>query len=233
MSTIFRLDSSIRAVGSQSRAVASTLEDAVREQVGQLDVIRRDVGVFPLPATAWAFATQALALGVHSAPKARGERTADETTAMALATDLADEMLAADAYLFAVPLYNYGVSQHAKAWIDLLITEPRFSVKVPSPIAGRPAYLVVARGGAYGPGTPREGWDHATPWLRRIFEDVWGLNLTLIEVELTLADVNPEMASLRDLAAASLGQAHAAARHAGEQLAKQWMASPAHASTPA
>ncbi|CAN7347617.1 FMN-dependent NADH-azoreductase [Neorhizobium tomejilense] len=212
MTTIFRLDASIRAVGSQSRALASTLEDSMRTQLAELDVVRRDVGLSPLPATAWALAVQA-------GPKALSERTTEEVEAAALATRLADEMLAADAFIFSVPLYNYAVSQHAKAWIDLLVTEPRFTVKVASPISKRPAYLISARGGAYGPGMPKEGWDHATPWLRRIFEDNWGLDLQLINVELTLADVNPAMASLRDLAVSNLKQAHAAAKQAGEQLA--------------
>lgn len=172
----------------------------------------RDVGLSPLPATAWALAVQA-------APLNLSERTVEQAQAAALATQLADEMLAADAFIFAVPLYNYGVPQHVKAWIDLLVTEPRFTVKVPSPISRRPAYLISARGGAYGPGMPKDGWDHATPWLRRIFEDNWGLDLQLIDVELTLADVNPAMASFRDLAASNLKQAHAAAKQAGEQLA--------------
>lgn len=219
MSTIFRLDSSIRALGSQGRAVASTLEDSAREHLGELDVVRRDVGLHPLPATAWALATQAWALGAHAEPKGPGERTMDEAQATALATDLADEMLAADAYIFSIPLYNYGVSQHAKSWVDLLVTEPRFTVKVPSPISKRPAYLIITRGGAYGPGTPKEGWDHATPWLRRTFEDIWKLDLHIIEVELTLAEVNPDMSSLRDLAAANLKQAHVAAMQAGKELA--------------
>ncbi|WP_041364899.1 FMN-dependent NADH-azoreductase [Neorhizobium galegae] len=212
MTTIFRLDASIRRVGSRSRALASTLEGSIRAQLAELDVVRRDVGLSPLPATAWALAVQA-------GPKAPSERTTEEVEAAALATELADEMLAADAFVFSVPLYNYAVSQHAKAWIDLLVTEPRFTVKVPSPISKRPAYLISARGGAYGPGMPKEGWDHATPWLRRIFEDNWGLDLQLIDVELTLADVNPAMASLRDLAASNLKEAHAAAKQAGERLA--------------
>ena len=28
-----------------------------------------------------------------------------------------------------------------------------------------PTYRPASRGGGYGPGTPREGWDHAQPWL--------------------------------------------------------------------
>lgn len=50
---------------------------------------------------------------------------------------------------------------------------------------------------------PKKGWDHATPWLRRIFEDIWGLELHLIDIELTLTDLNPEMASMRDIAASN------------------------------
>ena len=59
------------------------------------------------------------------------------------------------------------------------------------------------RGGGYGAGTPREGWDHATPYLLRILGDVWGADVTLVEAELTLADVVPALAELRDAAAVS------------------------------
>ena len=62
-------------------------------QLAELDVVRRDVGLSPLPATAWALAVQA-------GPKALSERTTEEVEAAALATKLADEMLAADAFIF-------------------------------------------------------------------------------------------------------------------------------------
>lgn len=220
MSTIFRLDASIREVGSQSRAVASTLEGTVRAHLSGLEVIKRDVGTAPLSATEWPLAFQA-------SQKAPSERTPGEVQAAALATQLADEMVAADAFIFAVPLYSYGISQHVKGWIDILVTDPRFSLKVPSPISKRPAYLISARGGAYGEGMPKEGWDHATPWLRRIFEDIWGLELQLIDIELTLAEVNPEMASLRDLAASNRTKAHAIAEETGKQLAARLVKSSA------
>ena len=58
----------------------------------------------------------------------------------------------ADAYLLAIPLYNFGIPQHVKAWIDLAFTDPRLSSAVPTPLAGRPAALVLVRGGGYGPG---------------------------------------------------------------------------------
>ena len=123
----------------------------------------------------------------------------------------------ADAALIAAPLYNFGVPHHLKAWIDLLITDPRFAPGS-TPLAGRPVTLVVARGGGYGAGTPREGWDHATPYLVRILADVWGADVTVVAAELTLADVTPAMEGLRPAAAESKARAHELAEETGKAL---------------
>ena len=45
------------------------------------------------------------------------------------------------------------------------------------------------------------GWDHASGWIRRILEDVWGLDLRVVETEFTLAGVNPALDQFIDLAA--------------------------------
>ena len=60
--------------------------------------------------------------------------------------------------------------------------------------------LVTVRGGNYSAGTPREGWDHATAWMRRILEDVWQLDLSVVEREFTLVGVNPALDEFKDLA---------------------------------
>ena len=67
----------------------------------------------------------------------------------------------------------------------------------------------------------REGWDHATGWLTRIFVDVWRLDLEIIDSELTLADVVPAMAELRELAALNLKNAHVAAGEHGKRLVER------------
>jgi FMN-dependent NADH-azoreductase len=123
----------------------------------------------------------------------------EQKDAVELAATLADELLEADALLFAVPLYNFGVSQHFKAYVDLVITDPRMSPAVAPALAGKPAELVVVRGGSYAAGTPREGWDHSTGWIRRILEDVWQLDLKIVETEFTLAGVNPALAEFREV----------------------------------
>jgi len=64
-----------------------------------------------------------------------------------------------------------------------------------------------------------EGWDHSTPYLRRILGDWWQADLTVIERELTLAATTPAMEGLKDLAAQRHAEALDAARHTGRSLA--------------
>jgi len=204
---LFRLDSSIRTEGSVSREVADAVEEAWGHQRPGDGVVRRDIGLAPLPSDAW----PAAVAGAH-VPE--GARTPEQRSAVALAATLADELLAAQTVLIAAPLYNFGVPAHLKSWIDLVITDPRCGPGN-RPLAGRPVILVVVRGGGYGAGTPRAGWDHATPWLLRILRDVWGADVTLVEAELTLADVNPALAELREAAAVSRSQAREKAATVG------------------
>lgn len=210
MSTIFRLDASIRTEGSVTRAVADTIESTIVDELGDSTVVRRDIGLNPIDATLWANAALA-----RFTPE--DQRTPTQLSAMQSAANLADEVVSADALIFAVPMYNFGVSQHFRTWYDLATTDPRLTLGQ-SEIVGKPAFLVTARGGGYGTGTPREGWDHATGWMRRVLEDVWGLDLDVIETELTLAEVTPQMAELRDLAREQLAEAHEAARQNGRSV---------------
>lgn len=210
MSTLFRLDASIRHEGSVTRAVADTVETAIAENVNLDRIVRRDVAHDPIPGALWA--TSAFAGFTPD-----GARTPEQRAARGRAAELAGELAGADVLIFAVPMYNFGVSQHFKTWFDLVSTDPRFAPGT-SEVAGRPAFLVTARGGGYGPGTPREGWDHATAWMRRVLGELWGLDLDVIETELTLAEVTPAMAELRQLAREQLARSHEVARRAGRSV---------------
>ena len=59
------------------------------------------------------------------------------------------------------------------------------------------------RGGGYGEGTPRHGWDHSLAWLTHGVA-LAGLEPRFITAELTLAPVNPGMKHLIPLAEKSL-----------------------------
>jgi FMN-dependent NADH-azoreductase len=204
---LFRLDASIRTDGSASREIADIVEQEWLANHPGDDIVRRHIGVMPLPSDAWGNAVAASAV-----PEA--DRTPEQLAAVQLAAELTDELIDASAVLLAVPLYNFGVSQHIKAWIDLVVTDPRG--KAGPLLAGKPVALATVRGGAYGAGTPREGWDHSTGYLRRILADVWGADLTVVEREFTLVGVNPALDDFTDLA----GQMHALALEEAVQVGK-------------
>jgi FMN-dependent NADH-azoreductase len=206
--TLFRLDASIFPGNSASAEIADIVEAEWTAAHPGEPVIRRNLGTEPLPAHAWA---QATAGGFAPEP----DRTPAQREALALAATLAGELENADAALLAVPLYNYGVSQHFKAWADLVIAGAGPSTPV---LKETPTVLVTVRGGAYGPGTAREGWDHSTPYLTRVLADIWQADLTIVERELTLAGVNPAMDNLKDLGAQLRTEALSAARDAGRAL---------------
>jgi len=209
--SLYRLDASIRVEGSHSRAIADIVEQEWRNAHPGEPVIRRHVGVDPIPATAWATA-------VFAGHTPEASRTDEQKAALALAATLTDELVAADALLFAVPLYNFGVSQHFKTWVDMVITDPRMAAGAQPTLAGKPAVLVTVRGGNYRPGTPREGWDHATGWMRRILADVWHLDLKVVQAEFTLVGVNPALEQFTDLARQLRHEAEEQARRHGREL---------------
>jgi len=207
---LFRLDASIMPSSSASRSLADLVESEWLSTHTGSRVVRRDLAADPVPATAWADV-------VTSGGVDESDRTPRQREARRLATELADELIHADALVFAVPLYNYGVSQHIKTYFDLILTDPRGAGGARL-LAGKPVVLATVRGGAYGEGTPRHGWDHSTPYLRRVLADVWDADLTVVEREFTLVGVAPAIDAFRDQAAELHRGALEAAREAGRAL---------------
>jgi len=210
--TLFRLDASIRTDGSTSRALGDIVETEWSAVHAGSEVTRRHVGTDPVPADSWANAVAASATP-------ESDRTAAQVAAVALAAELTDELAGADALLFAVPLYNFGVSQHFKSYVDLVLTDPRMAPGAVPATAGKPAVLVTVQGGNYSAGTPREGWDHATAWMRRILEDVWQLDLDVVTREFTLVGVNPALDQFTELADELRVRAEEQAARRGRTLA--------------
>jgi FMN-dependent NADH-azoreductase len=207
--TLLRIDASIQGPRSASSALADQVfAEFTAARPGE-PVISRHLVEQPLPTEAWT-------LAIQGAFTPDADRTPGQVEALTVATTLAAELADADVVVLAFPLYNYGVSQHVKAWIDLVIAGAGNGAR---PLDGKPVVLVTTRGGAYGPGTPREGWDHSTAYLRRILADFWGAELTVVEREFTLVGVNPAMDEFTEMANEMKKAAEEAAAEAGKKLA--------------
>lgn len=219
--SLFRLDASILPATSASHSLADLVEAEWTSSHPDSAVTRRDLAAEPVSATMWAAAVTAKFVS----PDGRSDA---QQQAQALASTFADEMIHADALLFAVPLYNYGVSQHFKTWFDLAYTDPRIDPEGTA-LRGKPATLVTVLGGNYAPGTPKEGWDHSTGWLRRVLEDVWGLDLRVVQRPFTLVGVNPALDAFTEVANELKEKAETSARVYGQELAALRNADPAAA----
>jgi FMN-dependent NADH-azoreductase len=214
--SLLRIESSVRGPYSSSRELADIVERRWLDREPDATVVTRDLGADVIPADFWAAAV--------SAQQLREDQLSDQQrAAKALAAELYDELAAAETVILATGLYNWGVNQYLKAWIDLVFTDSRSKTQTPV-LQGKQAALVVARGGFYGAGAPKEGWDHQTAWLERILGEVWGAEVTVVEREFTLVGVNPALDEFREQGAQlhtlALEKAHAV----GEQLATAYAA---------
>lgn len=207
--TLLRVDASIQGPMSASSALADLVLDEFTAARPEVPVVRRHLGQQPLGAEVWSAA-------IAGSYTPEEDRNAAQREAIALAEQVAGELQQASLAVLAMPLYNFGISQHAKTWIDVALAGAPQGTRL---LEGTPTVLVTARGGAYGPGTPREGWDHNTDFLRRILVDIWGADLTVVEREFTLVGVNPALDEFTEMASMMRKTAEEAAASAGAALA--------------
>ncbi|MEE1671360.1 FMN-dependent NADH-azoreductase [Streptomyces sp. NPDC003328] len=207
MSYLLRIDSSASGETSYSRQVADTFVKFWREDVVSRDLARNPLGHLD-------------AAGITARTVPAHQQTPQQRAAAALQDELVEEFLGASAYLFAVPMYNYSMPSVFKAWLDhIMIPGKTFGMGDADPAAGRPAVLVSARGGGYGPGSPQHGKDFVVPTLQTILGDTLGLDVRTITPELTYAPVMEPLKHLLPLHETSLAEAHDLARRNAVDLA--------------
>jgi FMN-dependent NADH-azoreductase len=203
MSHLLHIDSSVQADRSVSRRLTARAAQRWRATHPGGTVTYRDVAVNPIPH---------LDADTGSARLVPAEtRTPAQEASFALSAALVDEIKHADTLLLGLPLYNFGAPSTVHAWVDHIVA-PGLSIvaETGGGLLGDTDFIVLAsRGGGYGSGTPREGWDHSEAWLPHAVS-LTGLQPRFITAELTMAEVNPAMAELKPLAAESLSRALAA-----------------------
>ncbi|WP_432146865.1 FMN-dependent NADH-azoreductase [Streptomyces sp. bgisy084] len=206
MSHLLHIDSSSLGADSVSSQVARSFRDT-----WDTPVVHRDLAASPVPHLG------AAGIAAWSTDPAR--HTPEQAAAAAVQDELIEEFLGASAYLFTVPMYNLTMPSAFKAWLDQIIVKGRtFGLPDGPAASGRPALVISARGGGYGPGTPNHGKDFVVPALETILHDMLGLEVTSLTPELTMAPVVPALTHLIPLHEASLTDAHQQARRQAEKF---------------
>ncbi|MEH0984671.1 FMN-dependent NADH-azoreductase [Micromonospora sp. CPCC 205556] len=203
MPHLLHIDSSIQGERSVSRQLTARAAAAWRAAHPGGTVTYRDLGSEPLPHLDEA--------GGLARMVPADQHTPAQQASWALTERLVAEVQRADTILLGLPLYNYSAPSSVKAWVDHLIApglgyHPETGQGL---LGGREFIVLASRGGGYGADTPRAGWDHAEPWLPHGLS-MTGLEPRFITAELTLAPVNPAMATLIPLAEESRAAAERA-----------------------
>ncbi|MFI7639001.1 FMN-dependent NADH-azoreductase [Nonomuraea sp. NPDC049400] len=201
---LLHLDASARRA-SFSRRLSSLYAETWRTARPRAGYVYRDLAAQPVPhiGEAWTeLCDHILEHEITDISRYReAVRTPAQRQAWAVVEPLLEEVVAAEVILIGTPMYNYSIPSSLKAWLDQ-ITFPKMS------LAGRSFVVTSARGGAYGPGTPREPYDHQERYLRDFFKGHFQVeDVTFIHAELVNARLDPALAHLRDRHEESLAAA--------------------------
>lgn len=158
---ILQINSSARAEGSHSTALANDIVARLRAAHPAAEAIVRDLARVPHPALDET-ALQALFMPPE-------QRTPEQAARVALDDVLIAEIQAADVVVLGVPMYNFGVPTQLKNWIDAIARARvtfRYTDKGPEGLLkGKKVYVTLTRGGQYRD-TPS---DTQVPYLKTVF----------------------------------------------------------------
>ena len=157
MTNILHITASIRGDESVSNDLGARIVDTLRKE-GETSLVTRDLAQNDLPFV------DADRFAANLSPYT--DRSEEQHELAAIADTLIEELQAADAIVFSVPIYNFSVPATVKAWADLVARAgTTFEYTDTGPkgkLEGKTAYLAVASGG-----TPvGSDMDFMTPWLK-------------------------------------------------------------------
>ncbi|MFN6526810.1 FMN-dependent NADH-azoreductase [Nostoc sp. ChiSLP03a] len=165
MVNILHIDSSPRGERSHSRELSKEFVSAWRAAHPEDAIVYRDLGHYPVP-----HVDEAWIAAAFSPPETH---TPELTEALRISNELVDEFLAADRYVFGVPMYNFNIPSTFKAYIDQIVRINR-TVALDAQgfkglVQGKKAVVITARGGDFSATSPILAYDFQEPYLRAIF----------------------------------------------------------------
>ncbi|MBL7501217.1 NAD(P)H-dependent oxidoreductase [Frankia sp. CNm7] len=206
MANLLHVDTSITGDDSVSRAVAREYVAAWRERDPAGTVTYRDLAAAPPPHLDWV---------AFSAPTTtRERRTPEQTEAVKIRELYIHELATAGELLLTVPMHNWSVPSTLKAWFDqvMVVGQTIMTEDGIGPLTGTKVTVVTTQGGSYGPGTPKEGWDHVSPYVSHVLAALGAADVVLINVEMTSSTINPALAQFTELFRSSRASAEQALR---------------------
>ncbi len=121
--------------------------------------------------------------------------------------DIITGFTAADKYVMAVPMWNFGIPYRLKQYIDLIV-QPGYTFSFTPEegykglVTGKPVLVAYARGGEYAEGSASAAYDLQKPYMEAVLAFIGFTDVRSIVIEPTLAG-GPDTASAKGNAAIS------------------------------
>ncbi|BBP77428.1 NAD(P)H dehydrogenase [Pseudomonas gingeri NCPPB 3146 = LMG 5327] len=162
---LMHVDASAKGEWSNSRALSRHFIEQLRELGVELEVDYLDLSVETPP-----HVTEAFAVATYTHPQARTEAMKQT---LASSDALCKRVMAADACLFAMPMYNWSMPSTFKAFIDSITRTELTYLNTPEGIVGQltrqKVLFLTSRGADLRPGNPMAWMDALTPALKAAF----------------------------------------------------------------
>ncbi|MEH2181619.1 FMN-dependent NADH-azoreductase [Nostoc sp.] len=173
---ILHIDSSPRAERSHSRTLSYEFITAWKTAHPQDTVTYRDLGHHPVP-----HVDESWIAAAYTPPEAR---TPELNEVLKTSDSLVDELLAADCYVFAIPMHNFNVPSTFKAYIDQIVRVRRtFTMDGKGLVEGKKMLIITARGFSYQQDSKWATYDFQEPFLRAIFGFIGITDIRFINAE--------------------------------------------------
>lgn len=124
--------------------------------------------------------------------------TEEEADAWRTVLDEIERFKEADKIVISVPMWNFGIPYRLKQYFDVIVQPGSTFSYSPETgysglVTGKPALLILARGGEYAPDTPAAAYDQQKPYLEGILGFIGFADVGTIVIEPTLMG-GPEVA---------------------------------------
>jgi FMN-dependent NADH-azoreductase len=160
MASLLVINASPRYELSTSRKLTSLFVEKWRAAHPGGEVVERDLIKTTLP-----FVDLPWIGGAFTPPE---QHSPESAAAIKISNDLVAELQAADRIVIGTPMYNFTIPAVLKAYIDHIVRVGVTVVDNVGQLTGKKATVILASGGNYSPGSPTEGYNYASGYLRQL-----------------------------------------------------------------
>jgi FMN-dependent NADH-azoreductase len=158
---------------SVSRALTATFIDEWQKNHAGATVVTRDLFQTNLP-----FVDLPWIAGAYTPAE---QHSPEMTAALKISNELIAELEAADHIVIATPMYNFATPAILKAWIDHIVRINRtFTASYEGLLKGKKVTIILASGGVYTAGSPTEGYNAESGYLKQVLGFIGLTDITFV-----------------------------------------------------